>query len=147
MNTIIKKIKYLILAPLLIKLRNSLLGERNTGVDDFPSKSPLFFIMGSGRNGSTLLALLLGRHNKIFLPPEQYVLPYSIMSWNLLFFKKWKEFCKETINDYANKNQDWSLNTEDFKYLVQILQVYYENNWVISALYIGNTTKFEKTIE
>jgi len=41
--------------------------------------NPPFFILGSGRNGSTLLSAILNSHQSVFIPPEQFVLPFSIM--------------------------------------------------------------------
>ena len=43
-----------------------------------------FFILGSGRNGSTLVASILNADKNIFIPPEQFVLPYAIMKKYLL---------------------------------------------------------------
>ena len=48
----------------------------------------LFFIIGSGRNGSTLLGGMLNTNNNVFIPPEQYVLGYSLLKWNLKRYKK-----------------------------------------------------------
>ena len=49
-----------------------------------------FFILGSGRNGSTLLASILNAHHNLFIPPEQFVLPYVIMKRYLCFQRKKK---------------------------------------------------------
>jgi len=117
MHTIIRRIKYLVLIPVLVMLRKVLIGNKNKNIIDFPSNDSLFFIMGSGRNGSTLLALLLGRHKEVFLPPEQYVLPYSIISWHLILFKEWNIFSKEILKDYRCKNQNWNLEQNDFDLL------------------------------
>ncbi|MAE85407.1 MAG: hypothetical protein CMB80_21920 [Flammeovirgaceae bacterium] len=61
----------------MIKL---VLGDRNI---NSISDTSFFFIMGSGRNGSTLLSAILNEHAKIFIPPEQFVLPYYAMEWQL----------------------------------------------------------------
>ena len=49
--------------------------KKKTNVDSSNS----FFILGSGRNGSTLVASILNAHRDIFIPPEQFILPYAIM--------------------------------------------------------------------
>lgn len=120
METKIKKIKYLYLIPFLISLRKVILGNKNKDIENLLPDNNLFFIMGSGRNGSTLLGLLLGRHKKIFLPPEQSVLPYSIMSWHLIPFIKWKRFCEKIINNYQYRNQNWNLSKKDFSNIKEI---------------------------
>jgi len=83
---------------------------------------PALFIIGSGRNGSTLLAMLLNRHENIFLPPEQYALPYSLTDWQISFpKKKWNHYYKKQLEAYLKKNQNWSLTKKDEIYLDEIL--------------------------
>lgn len=108
METIFKKAKYKFIVPILIAF-NSFFHKKKTKNTD-----RTFFILGSGRNGSTLLALILNRHSDIFLPPEQYVLPYSIMSWYITPFNNWKSYCKKHLKYYKDKNQDWLLKSNDF---------------------------------
>ena len=74
----------------------------------------MFFIMGSGRNGSTLLANLLNNHSDIFLPPETYALPYTIADWQVSFFKTWGSYCKKQLNRYLTNNQGWKLDQSDY---------------------------------
>jgi len=120
METRLKKIKYGILIPLLVFVRSLVLGKRKNLRNTSDSDSQ-FFIMGSGRNGSTLLALLLNRHSDIFLPPEQYVLPYSIISSYLKVFQSWESFCSETLNNYQRKNRKWALQPSHYSDLAQEL--------------------------
>jgi Sulfotransferase family len=77
-----------------------------------------FFILGSGRNGSTLLAVILNRHPNIFLPPEQYVLPYSIIKRYIYFFQNWSTYVKKNLKEYSKKNQNWILNSSDYKFIL-----------------------------
>ncbi len=46
------------------------------------TKNALFFVVGYPRSGTTLLASILGRHSKIFVPPETHffnrILPFAI---------------------------------------------------------------------
>lgn len=76
-----------------------------------------FFIVGSGRNGSTLLASILNAHKDIFIPPEQFFLPYIIMKRYLMFFwsaGKLKSYILETINK-KEKTLNWNANLCNLK--------------------------------
>lgn len=98
------------LVELLLKIKS--LGKK-------PQKSeedePVFFIMGSGRNGSTLLARLLNNHSDIFLPPEQFALPFTIADWQFSRFKSWTSFYQKQLKRYLKNNQSWKLEEKDFK--------------------------------
>ena len=75
-----------------------------------------FFILGSGRNGSTLLASILNGHKQLFIPPEQFVLPYAIMQRYLLFYETavdWKKNILRMFGD-SRKTLNWDLKIEDF---------------------------------
>lgn len=48
-----------------------------------------FFIMGSGRNGSTLLSCILNNHPNICIPPEHSLIPVSVLYWHLHPFTSW----------------------------------------------------------
>lgn len=113
METNWKVVKYRLVIPFLLAVKRVALAlAPKTYQNPFDGKQ--FFILGSGRNGSTLLALLLNRHQNVFLPPEQYVLPYSIISWHLKFWQAWKAYCNETIAQYGLKNQDWALEEPEY---------------------------------
>lgn len=115
----LKKLRYtyvliLILAKNLFKSRTSLIPkETNTSI---------FFILGSGRNGSTLLARLLNNHSQIFLPPEQFALPYSIIDWHSSIFRNLNFYIKKQLNRYYTHNQNWILNTSDFNIIEKELE-------------------------
>lgn len=53
-----------------------------------------FFIFGSGRNGSTLLNVILNQHPDIFLPPEQYFLGKSIVKYQMYNYLIWRDLVK-----------------------------------------------------
>lgn len=120
MENIWKKIKYNILVPFLISISNIFYNKKKKYHSNY--NNDLFFILGSGRNGSTLLALLLNRHSKIFLPPEQFVLPYSIMAWYINPFIKWQKYIKKQLNYYLYRNQNWELNSDDFNIIYKDLK-------------------------
>ena len=115
METFYKKFKYLYLIPFLIFLNKHIFRKKEKTIKNIYPDKKIFFIIGSGRNGSTLLSLLLSRHTNIFLPPEQSVLPYSILEWALPIFNNWNQFYKRILTNYKHKNQNWNLTTEDFK--------------------------------
>ncbi len=122
METRAKKIKYRVLVPALMQIRKLVLGDQNRNRQELPDGPKPFFIMGSGRNGSTLLALLLNRHPDVFLPPEQYALPYLIMQWHLKLSLQWDVFCKSSINGFRSKNQNWILDDTDYEKVAQNLK-------------------------
>lgn len=76
-----------------------------------------FFILGSGRNGSTLLASTLSQYQNIHIPPEQFVLPYAIMKFRLFNFFSWKRLTKIIWNDYNKEGNttNWQFNQKDLK--------------------------------
>lgn len=71
-----------------------------------------FFILGSGRNGSTLLSMILNGHSNIFIPGEQFALHYASMRFQLYNFLIWRDLVKIIIGEFAdNKNtQGWDVN-------------------------------------
>lgn len=71
-----------------------------------------FFIIGSGRNGSTLLSSMLNNHSEIFVPLENYVLPYAIIKYSLYNFMTWADISKLIIADFDDptKTEHWNLS-------------------------------------
>jgi hypothetical protein len=114
LETLAKRIKYRTIVPALITVANLFLSNRNRGTQLLSPTNPPFFIIGSGRNGSTLLASFLNAHPNIFLPPEQYALPYAIMKWHLFRWQSWDATCKLVLNDFEQHNRNWSLKKTDF---------------------------------
>jgi hypothetical protein len=107
--TILKKIKSRLSFLFFQKQRV----KRKRKYQHFPSSKNAFFIMGSGRNGSTLLALLLNKHSDVFLPPEQYALPYTLSNWYLPFYNLWSIYCQKSVQLYFSHNQNWTLTDND----------------------------------
>lgn len=56
-------------------------------------KQPIF-VFGSGRNGSTLLSLMLNQNSELFFPSEQYFLGHSIIKFKLYNFLIWRDLMK-----------------------------------------------------
>lgn len=53
-----------------------------------------FFVLGSGRNGSTMLNRMLNQHSKFHLPSEQYFLGPSIFKFHYYNFALWRDLVK-----------------------------------------------------
>lgn len=70
-----------------------------------------FFVLGSGRNGSTLLSIILNNHQSVFLPKEQYALPYVIAKYYLTFYSSYAQKFKFIFRDFENHSQDWQLSS------------------------------------
>ncbi|MDH5608410.1 MAG: sulfotransferase [Cyclobacteriaceae bacterium] len=59
-----------------------------------PLREQPIFVLGSGRNGSTLLNRILNGHSRLFLPPEQYFLGHTIIKYRLYGFLNWRDLMK-----------------------------------------------------
>ncbi len=96
---------------------------KNRKKNDYSLSKEAFFIIGSGRNGSTLLAMLLNRHPNLFLPPEQFALPYTLANWYLPGYNFWPIYYKYSLSLYLSKNQSWKLTSNDKKFLLQKIKI------------------------
>lgn len=107
------RLKYRLLFPIVSRLL--LFFNRQSRLE--PVNPPPFFILGSGRNGSTLLASLLNNHPKLFVPPEQYVLPYLYIKWLCHPFKSAKALARDFIEELSKKEKtyNWKLNKHETK--------------------------------
>ena len=123
MIKIIKRIRYqYVLFVMFFKKKIIDRASVNSGKKD----NSIFFIFGSGRNGSTLLARLLNTHSQIFLPPEQFALPYTIIDWHSSLFKNplykhWKRaftIVRVSINTFSIKY--WFSSTIVIKFTISI---------------------------
>ena len=97
MHTSYKKFKLRVLSPILIQCLNLFFGKRSKNSNIKNYQDP-FFIIGSGRNGSTLLGGMLNTNAAVFLPPEQYILGYSLLKWNLKRHKNWANISLSLIH-------------------------------------------------
>lgn len=110
MDSTSKILKYRVIVPLLLGLKKTFsFSKEKVSIEGLPKT---FFVTGSGRNGSTLLAMLLNRHPEVFLPPEQYALPYSIMKWHLKSGKDRNKLTNEILKDFIRNNQNWNFTDE-----------------------------------
>lgn len=164
METVLKRLKYRLIVPTLINISHLLFKNRNENTQRLRKVEPVF-IIGSGRNGSTILASILNNHPALFFPPEQYILPYAIMKWHLYRHSSWEKFSNNIINDFldSNKTQFWNFSDLKIKQLrktihelrnenrnvanlIEIIFTQYYNNKSNELIYFGDqsplTTQF-----
>lgn len=94
---------------------SKLYGFKNSIVKPTDTYQP-FFILGSGRNGSTLLSSMLNNHSEIVVPLENYVLPYAIIKYRLYNFLEWNDLIRLIIADFDDETQTefWELSFKSF---------------------------------
>ena len=130
MRTLYSRIKYkYLLYPLVVFFRLFSINKK-------PLDRPHFFIIGSGRNGSTLLATILNAHKDILIPPEQFILPYAILRRYLFFF--WSS--ERWMN---NVKQLFLTNTKTIKWNLDIGDIV-GNKKSISSLFNNIFTKYQE---
>lgn len=107
------KFKYDVLANQAIRIAESVLGRRSKVSNQDAAIQP-FFVFGSGRTGSTLLASLLNNHEEVFLPSEQYALPYALMKWHLYRHLGWNSICKLVVHEFSRpiNNLSWNISAD-----------------------------------
>lgn len=115
-----KWLKYNHLAPNLISFKKTLEGDNSKILH--PKLPQAFFIVCSGRNGSTVLAKHLNFHSNIFLPPEIFALPFSIMRYHLKINQGWASFIEEFLVEVKNNNDNWMLDDKDYNLVAQELK-------------------------
>lgn len=95
--------------PLLLKMSYHCFGKNKLHSDKSDLSCTPFFIVGTGRNGSTLLSMILNGHSKIFIPNEQYALHYAAIRYQLYNFLIWRDIVKIVIGEFADScnNQNW----------------------------------------
>lgn len=104
--------RYRKLLPILTRFNYRLFGRHKLHANPADLSCQPFFILGSGRNGSTLLSMILNGHSKIFIPNEQFALHYAAIRFQLYNFLIWRDLVKLVIGEFAdnNNNQAWNTN-------------------------------------
>lgn len=104
--------RYHWLLPFLTRFNYHLLGRHKLYSNPAGLSCQPFFILGSGRNGSTLLSMILNGHSKIFIPNEQFALHYAAIRFQLYNFLIWRDLVKLVIGEFADSknNQAWNTN-------------------------------------
>lgn len=104
--------RYRQLLPFLTRFNYHLLGRHKLYSNPADLSCQPFFILGSGRNGSTLLSMILNGHSKIFISNEQFALHYAAIRFQLYNFLIWRDLVKLVIGEFADSknNQAWNTN-------------------------------------
>jgi hypothetical protein len=93
------------------------------------------FIMGSGRNGSTLFSCILNNHNKICIPPEHNGIPAAIRYWHTHPFQSWTNKVNH-ITSIFEKSALWNFEGEKTKSELSGIPVNQRNiNEIINSIY------------
>lgn len=79
-----------------------------------------FFVISSGRSGTTLLAALLDQHSKILVPPEQFALANAIIKYRMYNYIEWLDMVSIIAGEFARSkaSMNWNLQTGE---LIQLL--------------------------
>lgn len=106
---------YNVVLPYLTKFNYLFFGKYKLRANTKDQVISPFFIIGSGRNGSTLLSMILNGHSKIFIPNEQYALHYASIRFQLYNFLIWRDLVKLVIGEFADShnNESWNTNFND----------------------------------
>jgi len=76
-----------------------------------------FFIIGSGRSGSTLLRAILTNHPDAFIPPESQVIGTLVRTYQYLNFLSWKNISRLIILQFETQRKFhylWEVNVGEF---------------------------------
>lgn len=105
------KIKYRLVISSLISFMRMF---SNTPINISPAA---FFILGSGRNGSTLLASILNAHKDVFVPPEQFILPYTIFKRYLKFYWSTNNLKQDVVDNIKLPSQtlNWKVDLKEIE--------------------------------
>lgn len=78
-------------------------------------KEQPFFVVSSGRTGTTLLASILDRHDELLVPPEQFVIANAIIKYRLLNFLEWLDLVSIIVGEFARSKatMNWDLRVND----------------------------------
>lgn len=101
--------KYQRILPYLVRFSDHFFRRHKVHSEKKQLSCTPFFILGSGRNGSTLLSAMINQHSKIMIPPEQWILYEMIIKYKLLNFLEWKDLVNILVGLLANKksNEGW----------------------------------------
>jgi protein-tyrosine sulfotransferase len=80
-----------------------------------PLENQPFFVLGSGRNGSTMLNRMLNMHPNLFLPSEQGFLGNSIIKFKLYNFLIWRDLMKIIAGELllVTGSHTWNFSPEE----------------------------------
>lgn len=71
-----------------------------------------FFIIGSGRCGSTLLRELLNQHPGLIIPPESYSIPSIYKKHRIYATLPWKDYLNIILGEFENHKEFYTWNLD-----------------------------------
>lgn len=101
--------------PLLLKLNYLIIRLLPEKTLRLSGEAP-FFIIGSGRNGSTLLACLLNNHANVFIPPEQSAMVNGILKWQRWRVHptcSWEQFVTDFVSTLSKRSLYWKIDFQE----------------------------------
>lgn len=113
-----------------------------------------FFILGSGRNGSTMLNRMLNQHSELFLPSEQYFLGPSIFKFHYYNYAIWRDLVKIIVGELSPgaASHTWTLKSlPDLKSLFLLPKTHKNLQYLLDMMYrhygesIGKLTRWGDT--
>jgi len=110
---------------------------RKFPVKDSSVRQP-FFVLGSGRNGSTMLNRMLNQHSKFFLPSEQYFLGPSIFKFHYYNFAIWRDLVKIIAGELipSGGSHTWSVrDLPDFLKLYTLPKQHKNLQFLLDSLF------------
>lgn len=114
-------LKYERFLPFALKLSDWLPRRHKIKLPGDENRRRPFFIIGSGRNGSTLLASMLNQHPQKMVPPEQWVLYEMIIKYKLYNYFPWRDLVNIIVGLIAIEESTIGWNT-DFSSALDRLQ-------------------------
>jgi hypothetical protein len=110
----------------LLTLTNFFFGRRPLYQPKDLNEQP-FFIIGSGRCGSTLTRAILNTHSKVAIPPESYVLGVTVIAYKRWSFLPWKILYPYILNFFENHKhfELWDISLDSVSETLRALD---ENN-------------------
>lgn len=82
-----------------------------------------FFIIGSGRCGTTLLRELLNLHSSVVIPPESYSLPMIYKKHKIYRSLPWHDYLKIILGEFENHSEfnTWGIDLTECKLNLALL--------------------------
>ncbi|MGM0587808.1 MAG: sulfotransferase family protein [Bacteroidota bacterium] len=116
-------LKFERLLPWLVQTIDRLPRRHSIQVPADSNYEPPFFILGSGRNGSTLLAGMLTQHSRLHVPPEQWAMHEMILKYKFLNWRSWKPLSDQLLDVIRrpNKTSFWETDFESVRRILRNL--------------------------
>ncbi len=120
------------------------------------SPPPMFFVIGCGRSGNTLLRSMLMAGGEVAIPPESYVLPRTVAIFKAYSFLPWEQLSSLIISEFESfpefstwatdlsaaqmKARELPVDRQTFDQLIALIYEAYREQHFPSARLIGDKT-------